>query len=175
MIQEIIDHINLQLPTEVKYCLAELIEKGEKISPAIWKSTGNFSNIELTPSSSYHRIITVVRSEEESNIGCEDMLSDTYTMKLVCTAPKSGMYTDINKAQEFASAITDSNINLSLDTDLISVDVNGFDVDRYSVWSEEFTAVDMKLKLEIALFSLDYTIFIKANKTCLLCQTKSVA
>ncbi len=175
MLSKVIDHINTILETEVKHCLAEIIEQGEKSLPAVWTSKDNFTPIKMTKSTSYHRLTgPVARTEEESpSVGCGLTVTDSYPLRLVVLSRKDGIYTELDLAQAISSSISDSNnktLSKELGVQTVAISVTAYGVDRNTLWEEENTGVKLGVPFAFGYFSIEYSLLITGDISCMSCK-----
>jgi hypothetical protein len=182
MIHETVAYINALIDGlgvfPVRYGITAL-EQGETFTaPAIYKGGGDSEQIgfDFNQGQVYHRILSISREEVESDTGCGLNITQSTSMKVVCYFSRNLYETDNNNidskvGQNVANAISQSNIKTlanSLQVDYVSVQINSINLDRYDVFGTEFDGVDFSVQSDYGLISIDYTIEISGDESCML-------
>ncbi len=192
MIEFVIAFINGRLAAlnffeEVKG-LAERLEKeveddeGTQIFPAIYCDNGNYDYIDdLTQwenGLAYHRLLSEFTEpgEGEAVTACDKIFRKTFEMRLVALVPKSifdaqndDKYIDqkiINNIENAIFASNEPDIVNTLKVDVVSIQTNSSDADRYSVFGEEHENVKFNIGFEYAYVAVNYTVVIEATQSC---------
>lgn len=183
MIELIISDINNRLEPlglfSKKAGICEIITKQEKSFPAEYclNEYKQISDFDYKKGVLYHRLTGVSISESLDQSGaCDIYKTKEYFMRLVVTCKKdvykkanNDAYIDLKIAENIENAITFTNnkaLRTSLGVDSVSVSVNKIDIDRYNIFKQEYSGMDMFIDFEWAYIALDYTISISADANC---------
>lgn len=188
MLELIIAHINNQLITLNSFqkflglCEKITDTKGEtKSFPAEYCTKDNYKPIDIDYQKGlvYHRLIGAITnedSEEDAVSACDVLQTITYPMRLIASVPKTildlvndNQFIEDKIAQNIQNALTtvnSSTLATSLKADSVMISVTTRNLDRYSVWADEYTNIPMAANFDVIYISVDYEIEITGTNTC---------
>ena len=160
--------------------LCELIKDGEQTYPAHYCGKDEYKNIldiDSTKGLIYHRINgNVTRTEIDKAIsGCDVQIRQVYPIRIVAMVPKNILnsdneYIDVKICENIMNAITLKNskqINSLLKTDVVTIKIKDFNVNRDNIISQEFANVEkMHIDYRYAVCAIDIDIEIEASQSC---------
>lgn len=179
MFKEAIDYLNTKIETTGFFnsvnCLAERIERGGKIYPALCLGT-EYKQINLDPSGSlsYWRKNGDVSISEEENltVACSIQYNTTVPLKLVGFLKKDSPYNDCyftdNIAMELISLLTLNNSALKglFKAKSVRVSATGYITDPKTVASDEYSEGLFEARYSHAYFSISFNLNIISNQNC---------
>ncbi len=180
MIKSTIQYINSQLSTLDIFSkpneLTTQIRKLGKVYPGIYEGNEiDEINLDFSLASVYHRMTGEIEVEqtEDDTTGCDEKLTETYPMRLVCYFPKTAFdndaYVELKVANNIKKVLANSNIlSVANDFGLYSVETNvkSLQTDAFEVWKNEFDGIDFRVPSSYCLISIDYDIILTGNLTC---------
>jgi len=178
MLEVILAHINTQIETLEHFktlkSLCEIIKKEDISFPAEYCTKDEYKQIELD-SVVYHRLTgEVTQSEIEDEEACAIQVTRTYPLRVVFTIPKNILNTDNNFidlkiAENIVKVIGLKNsktLNSSLKTDVVSVIVKSYSIDREKIWSEEYNNLPMTVDYKLIYGAIEYDVVIQGTQSC---------
>ncbi len=148
----------------------------ELVAPLAYVSNGNFDEVRFEETSIYHRVTGVSREEAESDVGCGLNITETASMKLVCFFDKDIYNTDdanitYKIGNNIANTISASNIKslaTALQVDFVEVVISDINLDKRSIFGEEFDGIEYTMPSELGVVSIDYEIRVSGDEACFL-------
>lgn len=181
MLKPVIEHIDCQLDIFTKqYGLAERVsevsENDPKTFPAVYKGKEEYNPINFENQCSYHRINGNRTFEPTSDnfSGCSKGVQINIPMFLVGCV-KLAEYSQY-EFEEVSNRIASSLMSIqfpklvrrAIQAHSIELQVTTINSDRTQVWSAEHENMDMAVPFGYTLFSIGYTLLIKADSSCLI-------
>lgn len=158
--------------------LAEIIRQDDKQFPAFYCTNDEYKPVSDFENFLYFRQtgpISEEESEEGAVSGCDRLITQTYPMVAVAYVPKDiyntdNAFIDGKVGQNIANIIKRAawqSLSPALKTDLIYVEVNDINTDRYAVWENEYTNVAFAARLDHVYVSVEFDIIVTATESCL--------
>lgn len=180
MIKDTITYLNAKLSTLGYFnevlCLAEKIEREERVYPALYNGGNEYKEIQLDSygSISYWRKAGDVTISEQENITLSKNVQYEMTvpLKLVCFIPKTvyanDQYFADNLATEIMSYLTTNNSALksAMKAKKVSIISTGYKTDAREVGAEEYDNINFEARYTHAYFSIDFELKIITNNQC---------
>lgn len=184
MIKEVILYINRLLADSgmisKQYGLCELVEKDGKKFPAEYclNKFIQVSDFDKYKGSCYHRLngTISISQTDDSDVGCEILSAKTFPVKMVICVKKDLFLNDkndsyielsiIENVEALISSQNNSTISSEIDAYSVSIVPTGAIYDRYSIFREEYSNIEMKIPVEYAYISIDYDISIVKKLSC---------
>lgn len=180
MIKDTITYLNAKLSTLGYFneviCLAEKIEREERVYPALYNGGNEYKEIQLDSygSVSYWRKAGDVTISEQENLTLSKNVQYEMTvpLKLVCFIPKTvyanDQYFADNLATEIMSYLTTNNSALksAMKAKKVSIVSTGYKTDAREVGSEEYDNINFEARYTHAYFSIDFELKIVTNNQC---------
>jgi len=149
----------------------------EREVPLVYRSRGNFDEVDFESKSLYHRIVGEITREEDEDVlttGCGLGIIQSAPMKLVCFFDRDLYKTDdaniVHKVgQNISNTISSSNIKSLanvLGVDFVEVEVTGINTNKKSIFDEEFGGVEYNMPSDLGLVSIDYVIRVAGDESC---------
>ena len=186
MIHQTVDYLNGLLKavgvTNNYYGVAELevVEDrsgNEREVPLVYTSRGNYDEVDFESKSLYHRVTGDVSRDTDEDIlttGCGLGIIEVAPMRLVCFFDRDLYKTDdaniVHKVgMNIANTISSSNIKslaTALQVDYVEVVVTGININKKSIFDEEFIGVEYNLPSDLGLVAVDYEIRVAGDESC---------
>lgn len=176
MIRDSITYLNAKLEVLGYFnniiCLAEKIEREDKVFPAIYSKNGDYKQISLEGSTSYWRKngdVTV--SEEDNTSGIGIQYRTTVPLKFVGFIKKDHTKDDQYFADNLIAGIisnltvNNSALKIAFKAKIVRVAATKYTTNFYDVVKSEYDNIDFKPPFTHAYFSIDFNlIFVTANQ-----------
>lgn len=180
MIKDCINYLNAKLSTLGYFnevlCLAEKIEREERVYPALYNGGNEYQEINLDTygSISYWRKSADVTISEQENLTLSKNVQHEMTvpLKLVCFLPKdiysNDQYFADNLAIEIMSYLTTNNSALksAMKAKRVTVLSSGYKTNAREVGVEEYDNINFEARYTHAYFSIDFELKILTNNQC---------
>lgn len=180
MIKDTITYLNAKLATLGYFnevlCLAEKIEREERVYPALYNGGSEYKEIQLDSygSIAYWRKSSDVTISEQENVTLSKNVQYEMTvpLKLVCFIPKTvyanDQYFADNLAVEIMSYLTTNNSALksAMKAKKVSIVSTGYKTDAREVGAEEYDNINFEARYTHAYFSIDFELKIITNNQC---------
>lgn len=180
MIKDCIKYLNAKIATLGYFneviCLAEKIEREERIYPALYSGGNEYKEINLDAYGSicYWRKSADVTISEQENLTLSKNVQYEMTvpLKLVCFLPKdvysNDQYFADNLAIEIMSYLTTNNSALksAMKAKKVTIFANGYKTDAREVGADEYDNINFEARYTHAYFSIDFELKIVTNNQC---------
>lgn len=180
MLKEVIDYINGRIETlniiESRHGICEIITDGTRTFPAEYCNNTHapVSEFTLFKGVCYHRIegYSIEQDNENSSNGCSIYSKKEYDIKSVFCVKKdvydNNAYAEeliVNNLEKVISVQNSETLCTSLDMDVVSINIDGVELDRKKLYKEEYN-IENKIGYEYAYFALSIKIIIEGELDC---------
>jgi hypothetical protein len=170
-IQQLNARLREQVQTSKCYGLAEIVRKEDKRYPAEFingefVSVGGYDKNGVT---TYWRKTGTAQVQTLRNevVSCKAMLNISYPMRLVVVMQngKKSAYNEDTIFEQIAAALT-GKYSIA-QTIWATFDITGYNTDRESIEAQEYVGVPVNMRSKFAYLSINCTITVQADPTCL--------
>lgn len=180
MIKDVITYLNAKLSTLGYFnevlCLAEKIEREERVYPALYNGGNEYKEIQLDSygSVAYWRksADVTITEQENATLSKNVQYEMNVPLKLVCFIPKTvyanDQYFADNLATEIMSYLTTNNSALksAMKAKKVNIISTGYKTDSREVGAEEYDNINFEARYTHAYFSIDFELKITTNNQC---------